>query len=63
MARLPVHQAIQVLTWVLVLAIAVVGVVGYESLGLDSTFPKVDIPTVLVTTTLNGAAPEEIHRD
>src|SRR6202012_3068097 len=30
--------------------------------GLDQ-FPKVDIPTVLVTTTLNGAAPEEIETE
>ena len=51
-----------VLTWVFVLAIAVVGIVGYESLGLDQ-FPKVDIPTVLVTTTLNGAAPEETETE
>jgi HAE1 family hydrophobic/amphiphilic exporter-1 len=51
-----------VLTWVLVLAIAVVGIVGYQSLGLDQ-FPKVDIPTVLVTTTLNGAAPEEVETE
>jgi hydrophobe/amphiphile efflux-1 (HAE1) family protein len=51
-----------VLTWVLVLAIAVVGIVGYGSLGLDQ-FPKVDIPTVLVSTTLNGAAPEEIESE
>src|ERR1700749_5153473 len=51
-----------VLTWVLVMAVAVVGIVGYESLGLDQ-FPKVDIPTVLVTTTENGAAPEEIETE
>src|SRR6202012_5489438 len=30
--------------------------------GLDQ-FPKVDIPTVLVTTTENGAAPEEIETE
>src|SRR6201985_1871100 len=51
-----------VLTWVLVMAVAVVGIVGDESLGPDQ-FPKVDIPTVLVTTTLNGAAPEEIETE
>ena len=51
-----------VLTWVLMMAVAVVGIVGYESLGLDQ-FPKVDIPTVLVTTTLNGAAPEEVETE
>jgi HAE1 family hydrophobic/amphiphilic exporter-1 len=42
------------------LAIVVVGVVGYGSLGVDQ-FPKIDLPVVLVTTTLNGAAPEEIE--
>ena len=51
-----------VLTWVLMLAIVVVGVVGYSSLGLDQ-FPKVDLPTVLVTTTLQGAAPEEVETE
>ncbi|HXN32246.1 MAG TPA: efflux RND transporter permease subunit, partial [Polyangiaceae bacterium] len=49
-----------VLTWVLMLAIVVVGVVGYGSLGVDQ-FPKIDFPVVLVTTTLNGAAPEEME--
>ena len=33
------------------LAIVVIGFVGYGSLGLDQ-FPKIDLPTVLVTTTL-----------
>jgi HAE1 family hydrophobic/amphiphilic exporter-1 len=49
-----------VLTWVLMLAIVVVGVVGYGSLGVDQ-FPKIDLPIILVTTTLNSAAPEEIE--
>jgi HAE1 family hydrophobic/amphiphilic exporter-1 len=49
-----------VLTWVLMLAIVVVGVVGYGSLGVDQ-FPKIDLPIILVTTTLSGAAPEEIE--
>jgi hydrophobe/amphiphile efflux-1 (HAE1) family protein len=44
------------------LALIVVGAVGYGSLGLDQ-FPKVDFPTVLVTTRLNGAAPEEIETE
>ncbi|HXX66621.1 MAG TPA: efflux RND transporter permease subunit [Polyangiaceae bacterium] len=51
-----------VLTWVLMLAIAVVGIVGYGYLGLDQ-FPKVDLPTVLVTTTLEGTAPEEMETE
>src|SRR5882757_4241658 len=51
-----------VFTWVLMLAILVVGGVGYASLGVDQ-FPKIDIPVVLVTTTLQGAAPEEIETE
>ncbi|MDB4976696.1 MAG: transporter, partial [Myxococcaceae bacterium] len=51
-----------VFTWVLMLAIVVVGIVGYGSLGLDQ-FPKIDFPTVLITTTLNGAAPEEVETE
>jgi hydrophobe/amphiphile efflux-1 (HAE1) family protein len=51
-----------VFTWVLMLAIVVIGVVGYGSLGLDQ-FPKIDFPTVLVTTTLQGSAPEEIETE
>jgi HAE1 family hydrophobic/amphiphilic exporter-1 len=56
LARLCIRQP--VLTWVMMLTIVVIGVVGYGNLGLDQ-FPKIDIPVVLVTTTLNGAAPEE----
>jgi HAE1 family hydrophobic/amphiphilic exporter-1 len=51
-----------VFTWVLMLAIVVVGFVGYGSLGLDQ-FPKIDLPTVLITTTLRGAAPEEVETE
>src|SRR3954470_21820939 len=51
-----------VFTWVLMLTIVVVGIVGYGSLGLDQ-FPKIDFPTVLITTTLNGAAPEEVETE
>jgi hydrophobic/amphiphilic exporter-1 (mainly G- bacteria), HAE1 family len=36
----------------------VLGIFSYERLGVD-LFPKVDIPTVMVTTYLPGAAPEE----
>ena len=38
----------------------VVGLMSYALLGLDM-FPKVDFPTVTITTTLNGASPEEIE--
>lgn len=47
---------------VLMLAIVVVGLAGYRSLGVDS-FPKVDFPVVSVTTRLDGAAPEEVETE
>ena len=49
-----------VFTWVLMLTIVVFGAVGYGSLGVDF-FPNIDIPVVLVTTTLSGTAPEEVE--
>ncbi len=51
-----------VLTWVLMLVFIVVGTFGYFSLGIDQ-FPKIDFPAVVVTTTENGAAPEEIETE
>jgi HAE1 family hydrophobic/amphiphilic exporter-1 len=51
-----------VFTWVLMLSFVVVGVFGYTSLGVDQ-FPKVDLPTILVTSTLEGSAPEEMETD
>ena len=47
---------------VLILAIVVLGVVGYGRLGVDQ-FPNVDIPIVVVTTRLDGASPDEIEID
>src|SRR6476469_9631415 len=47
---------------VLMLIIVVLGVVGYGRLGLDQ-FPNIDLPFVLVTTRLDGAAPEEVETD
>src|SRR5580704_12426110 len=51
-----------VFTWVLMLALLVVGVVGYGTLGVDQ-FPKIDFPAIVVTTTERGAAPEEIETE
>jgi len=51
-----------VLASVLMLVIVVLGVIGYRGLGVDQ-FPNVDIPVVVVTTTLPGAAPEEVESD
>ncbi|MDP9361612.1 MAG: efflux RND transporter permease subunit [Acidobacteriota bacterium] len=47
---------------VIVLSLVVVGWFSYKQLGLDR-FPKVDIPTITITTRLVGAAPEEIETD
>ncbi len=44
----------------LVVALVVLGLASYKDLGLD-IFPKVDIPTVTVTTRLPGASPEEVE--
>ena len=47
---------------VLVLLLVVVGIFSYGRLGVDR-FPDVDIPTINITTTLRGAAPEEIETE
>jgi HAE1 family hydrophobic/amphiphilic exporter-1 len=47
---------------VLILALTVVGAFAFLRLGLDQ-FPKVDFPTIVVTTTLPGAAPEEVETE
>jgi multidrug efflux pump subunit AcrB len=47
---------------VLILSLVVVGWFAYQQLGVDR-FPKVDIPTITITTRLVGAAPEEIETD
>ena len=46
----------------LILALMVVGVFSYFSLGVD-LFPKVDIPTVTVTVANPGASAEEIETE
>src|SRR5829696_2660917 len=47
---------------VLILALTVVGAFSFTRLGVDR-FPKVDFPTVVVTTRLPGAAPEEVETE
>src|SRR5262245_6958814 len=47
---------------VLILSLTVVGAFAFTRLGLDR-FPKVDFPTVVVTTRLPGAAPEQIETE
>ena len=47
---------------VLMLVIVVLGAAGYTRLGLDQ-FPDIDVPYVVVTTRLDGAAPEEVEAE
>lgn len=44
----------------LILALIVLGWFSYAQLGVD-LFPRVDFPTITVTTTLPGASPEEVE--
>ena len=45
-----------------ILALVVLGLVSYPSIGVD-LFPKVDFPIVTITTTLKGASPEVMDVD
>src|SRR5258706_34028 len=47
---------------VLILALSVIGIFGFTQLGIDQ-FPNVDFPTILVTTHLPGAAPEQVESE
>ena len=47
---------------VLILSLTIVGAFAFTQLGVDR-FPKVDFPTVVVTTRLPGAAPEEVETE
>src|SRR4030065_1585006 len=44
----------------IILSLVVMGLASYRELGLD-LFPKVDLPTITVSTRLDGASPEEIE--
>ena len=60
LARLCVRRP--VFASVLIIALVVVGGVGYTSLGVDR-FPRIDFPVVAVITRLPGAAPEEVETE
>jgi HAE1 family hydrophobic/amphiphilic exporter-1 len=47
---------------VLILSLAVVGAFAFTTLGVDR-YPKVDFPTIIVTTRQPGAAPEQIETE
>src|SRR5437764_364986 len=47
---------------VLILSLTVIGAFSFTRLGIDR-FPKVDIPTVVITTVQPGAAPEQAETE
>lgn len=49
-----------VLATVIILVLVVVGILGYTRLTVDR-FPRIDAPTITVTTRLQGASPKEIE--
>ncbi|MDB4927822.1 MAG: multidrug efflux transporter [Myxococcaceae bacterium] len=51
-----------VFTWVLILALVVVGIASVRGIGVDR-FPNIDFPVVVVSTVLPGASPEQIETE
>ncbi|HIG00526.1 MAG TPA: efflux RND transporter permease subunit [Myxococcales bacterium] len=51
-----------VLTWMMILALIVFGVLGYNRLGVDQ-FPNMEFPVLSVTSLLDDATPEGIEED
>lgn len=49
-----------VFTVMMALSLVVLGLASFMGLGVD-LFPKVDLPTITITTRLEGASPEEIE--
>src|SRR5215831_1613949 len=47
---------------VLILSLSVVGIFAFTKLGVDQ-YPKIDLPTILITTVQQGAAPEQIETE
>src|SRR3954462_8626584 len=47
---------------VLILALTVVGLFSFSSLGVD-LFPKIDLPTITVTVVNPGASPQEVETE
>src|SRR6187551_3098784 len=60
LARISVQRP--VLASVLMLVVVVLGAIGYRRLGVDQ-FPNIDLPVVVITTSLPGAAPGEVESD
>src|SRR5438874_1379466 len=47
---------------VLILSLTVIGIFSFTRLGVDR-FPKIDFPTIVITTVQPGAAPEQIETE
>jgi hydrophobic/amphiphilic exporter-1 (mainly G- bacteria), HAE1 family len=60
MSLLEVFVRRPVFTTMLIVSLVVLGMASFVQLGVD-IFPKVDLPTITITTRLPGAAPEEIE--
>ena len=60
MTLLEVFVRRPVFTTMLIASLVVLGLASFVQLGVD-IFPKVDLPTITITTRLPGAAPEEIE--
>jgi len=60
LAEVCVRRPVFALT--LVAALIVAGLAAYQQLGIDR-FPRMDLPTVIVSTTYPGASPEEIETE
>ena len=51
-----------VLTWMMILALIVFGILGYNRLGVDQ-FPNMEFPVLSVTAMLDDATPEGMEED
>ena len=51
-----------ILTWMMILALIVFGILGYNQLGVDQ-YPNMEFPVLTVDATLDGATPEGIEED
>jgi HAE1 family hydrophobic/amphiphilic exporter-1 len=60
MSVLEVFVRRPVFTTMLIVSLVVLGAASFVQLGVD-IFPKVDLPTITITTRLPGAGPEEIE--
>ena len=51
-----------ILTWMMILALIVFGILGYSRLGVDQ-YPNMEFPVLTVDARLDGATPEGIEED